>query len=77
MVAIVFALKRIAQTQTNLSNSQKNDTPPYSHLLTVSHFPLFKNLPSTIIPTAGGPAVLWPDGCCVFAQRAGGLPVRG
>jgi len=77
VVAIVFALKRIARTQINPPNSQKDETPTHSHLLTVSHFPFFKNLPFAIFPAAAGRAVPWPGGCCVFARRAGGLPIRG
>jgi len=77
VAAIVFALKRIARIQVNLPNSQKDDTPPHSHSLTVSHFPFFKNLSSVIFPTAAGPAALKLFGCCVFARCAGGLPIRG
>ncbi|MBP9649626.1 MAG: hypothetical protein KBE00_02305 [Syntrophaceae bacterium] len=76
VAAIVFALKRIARIQINLPNSQKDDTPPHGHSLTVSHFPFFKNLPSAIFPTAAGPEVLKVCRRCVFARRAGGFPIR-
>jgi len=68
--AIVFPLKRIAETQIDLTNSQKDDPPTHNPLLTVSHFPFFNATPYYLF-AAAVPAMSRFGGGCVDARRAG------
>ena len=75
MFAIVFPLKRIAETQINLTNSQKDDPPTHNPLLTVSHFLFLITRLLDIFSTAAVPAMSRFGGGCVDARRAG-FPIR-
>jgi len=73
--AIVFPLKRIAETQIHPPHSQKDASQTHNPLLTVSHFPFSENHSSALFPKAAGPAMSGCGGCFVDAWRAG-FPIR-